>query len=150
MKTETAIDTRASETVSRLELLGLTVAASVVKEKALLQRKLMLAYEHYRFVRQEHVDNFNADLRNKGTRSHYQTLDFTPLERYAKVPPETVLTSLETAIGRRCFDAFEVAYIRDVKDPILFGRVNGCSDRFFIDEWDNDVSISDLLKPNEG
>lgn len=62
----------------------------------------------------------------------------------------SVLDSLEVAMGRKCFDSFMVAHIIDVEDPILFGYINGCSDHFFIDQWDEDVKIQDILKDNEG
>ena len=51
------------------------------------------------------------------------------------------------------FDTFEVAKIestRVYRDPIVFGRISGCDDRFYIAQYDDDVKIEDLLGPNEG
>lgn len=144
-------------TAERLEALGFTGLSNKLTIAKQRKRKLALAYELYRFVRQEHVDRFNAELKKKtqkkgsnGWGSDYQTLAFTPIDRYDKCPPESVLASLETAQGHKIFDAFEVAHIVNVKDPIIFGRITGCPDRFFIDQWDNDVTIKDLLRDNEG
>jgi hypothetical protein len=142
----------------RLEKLGLKAASKRIIELRERQRKLALAYEHYRFVRQEKIDAFNAKLMKETHTDlkrgyEYKTLSFTPLESYDAAPPESVLDALETAIGRNCFDSFEVAHIITVvktPDPILFGRINACPDRFYISQWDNDVSIDDLLKTNEG
>jgi len=135
----------------RLERLGFTAAGAKVKELSLRKRKMAIAYEHYRFVRPEKIAAFNEKLmRDTRKGGDYKTLAFTPVGQYAEVPPANVLDSLETAQGRQCFDTFEVAHIINVKDPILFGRINGCSDRFFIDQWDDDVRIEDILKPNEG
>lgn len=137
---------------SRLGKLGFTMAAKNVKTARETSRKLMLAYENHRFVRQEKITEFSKRLRaNTLTRDgSYKILSFTPVADYPQVPPPDVLEAMETAVERKCFDAFEVAYIREVADPILFGRVNGCPDRFFIAQWDHDVSISDLIGPNEG
>lgn len=77
-------------------------------------------------------------------------LSFTLVEHYPEVPPAHVLDKMEEAIGRSCFDVFEVAHIVNVKDPILFGRVQGCPDLFFIDQWDDDIRIEDILATNEG
>lgn len=138
------------EVIDRLERLGFKTAGAKVKELSVKQRKMAIAYEHYRFVRPEKIEAFNQKLRKKGSAMSYQTLAFTPVESYAEVPPAHVLDKMETAIERKCFDAFEVAHIVNVKDPILFGRIKGCPDRFFIDQWDDDVRIEDILKPNEG
>lgn len=142
--------------IERLKNLGFDHAADGLRVAAERQRKLALAYEHYRFVRKENVDAFNAMLRAAGMnmkdpfKMEYQVLDFTPVGNYERIPPEHVLISLETARGRNCFDSYEVAFIRNVKDPLLFGRITDCPDRFFIDEWGDDVSITDLLEENEG
>lgn len=138
-----------AERVERLERLGLTRASAQVKELSIRKRKMAIAYEHYRFVRQEKIDAFNAKLRGKN-HFDYKRLDFTPLADYGQVPPDSVLEALEVAQNRKCFDSFEVAHIVTVKDPILFGRVAQCPDRFFIEQWDNDVKIEDILAPNEG
>lgn len=148
--------TKEPQAVTRLEALGFKKAAGILKEKSIKARKLALAYEHYRFVRQEKVDVFNNALKAKTLNgkepynASWQTLAFAPIGEYEGAPPAEVLEALEVAQGRKCFDSYEVAHIRDVKDPILFGRIAGCPDRFFIGQWDNDVSIQDLLKDNEG
>ncbi len=143
-----------AERLAALGFKGLSEKLRIAKDR---KRKLALAYELYRFVRQEHVDKFNVALKEKTKHKtprfggfSWSQLSFTPIGAYEKAPPENVLASLETAIGHQIFDAFEVAHIVDVKDPILFGRIDHCPDRFFIAEWDNDVSIKDLLKDNEG
>ena len=143
------------EVASRLERLGFKTAGAKVKELSAKQRKMAMAYECYRFVRPEKINAFNEKLRKKGSASGYQTLAFTPIEQYEEVPPTHVLDKLEKAQALKCgdlqvFDTFEVAHIVNVKDPILFARIKGCPDRFFIDQWNDDVRIEDILKPNEG
>lgn len=135
----------------RLEKTGFKAASKRVTELRERKRKLMIAYENYRFVRQEKIDAFNTKLgKEKSKDGSWKMLDFAPIESYEGAPPESVLDALETAQGRNCFDTFEVAYIRQVRDPILFGRIKACPDRFFIAQWDDDVKIEDILKPNEG
>jgi len=152
VKTETA----KNNTEDLLEKMGFTLAASKIKTLKEKRKKLMIAYENYRYVRQEKIDAFNAKLKKetlKGREPYdatWKELSFTSPAYYESAPPKSVLESMQTAVERKCFDKFEIAYIRDVKDPILFGRIEGCSDRFFIDQWDDDVKISDILKENEG
>lgn len=148
-----------TEVIDRLQKLGLKSASDKLKKVAEKKRKLAIAYEHFRFVRQDKINAFNEKLkkntekRNSSGYQQWQTLSFTPLENYGEVPPESVLDSLESAIGKNCFDSFEVAHIvTEVKipDPIIFGRINGCPDRFYIDAWDEDIKIEDILAANEG
>lgn len=138
----------------RLAQLGFTASAKKIKGLKDRQRKLALAYEFYKFVRPEIVDKFNTALRKKSydwdKRGGYHVLEFVPVAAYDGVPPPEVLTEMEKAVERKCFDSYEVAYIRKVEDPLLFGCVAGCEDKFFIGQWDTDVSIDQLLKENEG
>lgn len=141
----------------RLLKLGFKTAATELAVLIDRKRKLALAYEHYRFVTPEKVAFFNQELMRRTGKNMdsvqnmaYQRLDFTPIEHYQTVPPDSVLASLETAQERKCFDSYEIGYIRNVKDPLLFGRVDGTPNRFYIDGWDDDISITDLLKENEG
>ena len=126
--------------------------------KVELKKKMTVAYEMYRYVKPEQIEHFNEKLREKTqkefkTYSTYMTLKFYNIKDYSDVPPNDVLDKLETAKSLNVFDTFEIAKIdtvKEVKDPLLFGIINGCKDKFFIAEWDNDVKISDLLKDNEG
>lgn len=59
----------------------------------------------------------------------------------------------EKAQKLKCFDTFEIAKIEAVeerKDPIVFGCITGCPDKFFIAQWDDDVKIEDILTESEG
>jgi len=85
--------------------------------------------------------------------TRFDGLSLIPLKEYGEAPPTEVLESLRTAQSRKVFDAYEVAKVQSyqkVEDPIIFGRINGCEDKFFVAQWDNDVSIDDILKKNEG
>lgn len=147
----------------QLKELGFEEAAELVQVRQEKAKKLVIAYEHYRYVRQEHIDRFNAKLKNEtikktgkaryDLREHYDSLVLIPIQKYKEVPPSFVLDSLKEAKTRNCFDTFEIAKIEGVneyKDPILFGRVNDCPDRFYISQWDDDVKIEDILEANEG
>ncbi len=111
------------------------------------------AYSKYLFVTQSIIDKFNEKLRkdtlieDPKSRS-YKSLIFIPLEEYNQLPLDNVLEALKNASEDMCFDDFEIAkidWIKEVKDPILFGIINKCSDKFFISQWDDDVKIEDLL-----
>lgn len=153
METKT---TEQSKTVEMLERLGFTAAATEAKTIVARKRKLALAYEHYKYVRTEKVVAFNAALKQKTIQGKepynatWKMLEFVGIGTYPNIPPEEVLIAHEQAVNLKCFDSFEVAFIKDVKDPLLFGRVENCSDRFYIAGWDDDVKIEDLIGPNEG
>lgn len=143
----------------RLRHLGLNAAAREVMRLSSLAQKCAVAYEHYRFVTQDHIDKFGHALRERtlqqigGYQTVWDAVAVVPLQDYAKVPPSSALDALEEAQRLGCFDTFEVAIIqsvRQVKDPILFGRIEGCPDRFFVAQWDLDISIDDLLQGDEG
>ena len=137
---------------SRLESLGFKQVVKKDKEVKTLRRKLAIAYEHFRYVTQEKVDKFNAKLHKKTQKRDggYQYLEFESITKTELVPPDDVLTLLEEAKKFDCFDEFEIAHIAEVKDPILFGTIKGCSTKFYIAQWDTDVRIEDILAPNEG
>jgi len=146
-------------TTSRLEKRGLTQAAKEVEAKSQLIAKLEVAYKHYRYVTQDKISIFNSDLRaktQKGSSSYSYTCDtlkFTALSSYTEVPPADVLDKLEAAQELGCFTSFEVAQIQSVEvrpDPILFGRVAGCDDRFYVGQWLDDVKIEDILQADDG
>lgn len=83
----------------------------------------------------------------------YDKLSFTNLKEYPEVPPMDCLMELKKAKDMGCFDSFEVAKVETVDvrpDPIIFGLVKGCEDKFYITQWDNDCKIEDILKENEG
>jgi hypothetical protein len=135
------------KTQDRLERLGFKTAATKIKKVAEAKRKLAIAYEHYRFVTSEKMQAFQIKLRDESMkkldsgRSRWKELVFTPLHSYQETPPAHVLDSLEKANDRKCFDSFTIAHIVNVEDPILFGYIQGCTDHFYIDQWDDDVKI---------
>lgn len=148
-----------------LKELGFETASQILAEKKIRAKKLMVAYEHYRFVTSDLIDKFNSDLKRKtykeanidknGTYSYptYDMLKFQAIRTYTEIPPANVLEDLKLAKSRNCFDEFEIAKVQSVEvrpDPIIFGRIHGCADRFFISQWDNDVKIEDILQEGQG
>ncbi len=142
----------------RLDKIGLKTASSKIKELKELRRKMTIAYEHFRFVTPEKIIAFNDKLRKQTEKNDkyyitYDRLNFISLSNYEEVPPIDILDKIEQAQEIGCFDTFEIAKIESVKetkDPIVFGIVNGCPDKFFVAQWMDDVKIEDILKENEG
>lgn len=143
--------------------LGLTAAAEQVKKDRRLAWQLRTAFEHFRFVTPEGIKKFNSDLqlntkyekgRNQwGAILQYDQLGFCPLGQYQAVPPKEALADLRKAKELDCFDDFEVATIVSVEkipDPIIFGRIKGTDNRYFITQWGDDVKIEQILKEDEG
>jgi hypothetical protein len=86
----------------------------------------------------------------------HDELVFCELNKYQGLPPNDVLEKVKSAMEKGCFDVMEVAEVKPIAtvvklpDPIVFGRVNGCTDRFYVCEWGVDVSINDLLDKHDG
>jgi len=143
-----------------LKELGLETAANKLERGQSLKRKMAIAYENYRFVSPDIFDRFGHALLNKTLRQtqwpheiNYDKLVFIPLAKYPHVPPPDCLLDLKKARDLQCFDSFEVAKIEAVverKDPIIFGIIDGCADKFCVTQWDDDVKIEDILKEGEG
>lgn len=149
--------------IDDLKELGFETAHQRAKEKLDLKAKMTIAYENYRFVTPEIFDRFNEALKKKtikktgknkwGDIETYEKLVFIPVNLYGEIPPQEVLIKMKEAKLRGCFDDFEVAKVETVEirpDPIIFGLIHGCVDKFFVAQWDNDVKIEDILMKNEG
>ncbi len=149
--------------VEDLKELGFMSAASSIEKKIEFKRKMLIAYENYRFVTPKIFERFNEDLKKrtiersgkKGVNEYhkYDKLTFKKVGDYKDAPPAEVLQEMKKAVAMKCFDTFEIAKIESVveyKDPIVFGVINGCDDRFFVAQWDNDVKIDQILQEMEG
>jgi hypothetical protein len=145
-------------TEAELRELGLTEAANKVKHQRELARKLRIAFEHFRVVTPEQLARFQGELFEKRTRGSYgsysyQALKFTALEAYPNVPPGEVLQKIREAKTHGCFDRFEVLTLESVEvvpDPVVFGIINGCDNKYFVAQWDDDVKIEQILREDEG
>ena len=132
-----------------LNELGFHTATEKINKKVELSKKLHIAYQNYEFVMPDDINKFNDILRSKTEKSQdyrttYDKLVFHNVANYTEAPPEFVLDKMKEAVSKQCFDEFEIAKIESVQeipDPILFGKVNGCGDYFFITQWDNDVTL---------
>jgi hypothetical protein len=133
-----------------LEKLGFKKASENIRSKRELAKKMHIAYQKYEFVTQETVDSFNAELKKRTLKNYqYDKLVFTNVSEYPDAPPAEALGMLEKAVEEKCFDYFEIGKIeaqQEYPDPILFGRINGCGDRFFIAQWDSDVTVEEIQK----
>ena len=131
-----------------LSKLGLKAATQEIEST----EKIMFAYSNYEFITPEDVSKFNERLKKETMIEtpdsySYKKLVFIALEKYEKIPPADILEKLEVAQEKKCFDRFEIAkvdWIEEVKDPILFGRIDNCDDYFFVGQWDDDVKFEDV------
>lgn len=137
----------------RLASLGFENASNKLKSDLALAEKMELAYSKYLYVSQAQFDAFNEKLKaetlQEDKRAYtYKRLKFTDIKNYTKIPPENVLDSLEKAKEDNIFDVYEICEIEwheEIKDPILFGYITGCTDKFFISQWEEDIKIEDIL-----
>lgn len=150
-------------TEAELTELGFDAAAKQLNADREMARKLRIAFEHFRVVEPDHLSRFQAELKQKTLRNdgrntwgmitEHDTLVFTPIKDYTAIPPKEALDELRKAKTLGCFDAFEVATIQSVRtvpDPIIFGTINGSRNKYYVCQWDNDVKIEDILRPEEG
>lgn len=144
--------------LDKLEQLGFKKAHKKVTEKIDRSKKMHAAYQDYEFITPEDVKKFNELLKKKTLKdttgyATYDKLAFIEVKDYTEAPPQEVLDKMGTAVDKGCFDTFEIAKIdsvKEVKDPILFGRVTGCGDRFFIAQWDDDVTLKMIREAVDG
>jgi len=121
--------------------LGMTKIAEKVLRKGLGKKKLLQAIEDYRYATGEDLDEFNKDMKQYG-----KELVVVEIKDYDRIPPDDVLEALKTARAKGCFDTFHIAYIRKVKDPLLFGKIDEFKNLyFFIAQWGDDVKIEDII-----
>lgn len=135
-------------TTAELTALGLTTAADQLKAREEKIGQWAEAYARYGFVTPNQVEAFQSLCWKEIKNGAYKNLVFTPLNKYPNVPPAEVLAKLKEAQESKLFDAFEIAHIEwvtPVPDPILFGKINGCPDLFYIAQWGDDVKVEELL-----
>lgn len=146
-------------TESELRELGLHSAAEKIKRARETAAKLRIAFEHFRVVTPEIVSRFQEELWNQRYTDpityglFYKSLRFTALELYPEVPPADVLHKIRKAKDLNCFDRFEVLTVeaREVQpDPVVFGIIDGCDNRYYVAQWDDDVKIEQILREDEG
>ena len=134
---------------NKLQKLGFKNA---VKQIDKIER-MKLAYDRYMFITPQTVQTFNDKLRKETLEEdkrarRYKQLMFIPIEEYGAIPPPSVLDKLEKAQNDNIFDKFLIAKVdwkEEVKDPIVFGMIDGCEDYFYISQWDDDIKIEDLI-----
>lgn len=147
--------------------IGMKKAVSKIDSKIKMCEKLSTAYNNFEFIDEDGISSFQERLKKDTTvivrngkvvkkvdpsryqELKYDTLVFNKLSDYEKTPPMDCLIDIKKAQGLGCFDYYEVAEVIsvvEVVDPVVFGRIKGCSDRFFITQWDDDVKWEDLKK----
>ena len=161
MNTTTEEKEQVTPTEAELRELGLTEAANKMKRAREMARKLRIAFEHFRVVTREQVTRFQQKLVDQAIKEAgpysasytFKALKFTALEAYPEVPPREVLEKIRGAKELKCFDRFEVLTLESVvvvPDPVVFGIVNGCDNKYFVAQWDDDVKIEQILREDEG
>lgn len=71
--------------------------------------------------------------------------------KYKGIPPDDVLGKLEEAKKAGAYDYFTIATVdtrltkTPIRDPLLLGRINGSTDRYFLAQWGDDISLDDVI-----
>lgn len=129
------------EKVKLLKELGLNAISEKLLRKKAGKDMLVKAVSDYRYATKEDLDDFNKEMKKFN-----RELVVVEMKNYDKLPPDDVLEELQKARGKACFNTFHIAYIQKVKDPILFGKIDGFNELFFfIAQWGDDVKIEDII-----
>lgn len=132
---------KAKEKAALLKKLGMDAIAEDLLKKKRGREKLLKAVELYQYATGEDIDDYNKELHGYG-----KELVIVEIKDYKKLPPDDVLEALKVAQEQDLFDTFNIAYIRRVKDPILFGKIKAFKNLyFFIAQWGDDVKFEDIL-----
>ena len=132
---------KVTEKADLLKELGMDAVSEKLLSKKKGRDNLLKAVEKYRYATGDDIDDFNRDIKTEG-----KELVIVEIKDYSKLPPDSVLESLKKAKAENVFDTFHIAYIRKIKDPILFARITAFKNLyFFIDEWGDDVKFEDIL-----
>ena len=132
---------KAKEKAKLLKELGMDAVAEKLLSKKRGRDGLLKAVELYKYATGEDIDDFNRDIKQQG-----RELAIIEIKDYDRLPPDEVLEALTKAKDQDLFDTFHIAYIRRVKDPILFGKIKAFKNLyFFIAQWGDDVKFEDIL-----
>lgn len=132
---------QSKEKAELLAELGMGKVAAKLLRKKEGKTKLLRAVTDYRYATGEDLESFNKEIKGYG-----KELVVEEIKDYEKVPPDDVLIKLKEAKDKECFDTFHIAYIRKVKDPILFGKIDDFANLyFFVAQWGDDVKIEDII-----
>jgi len=129
-------------------------------------RKMAVAGEHHRVITPDNLAQFGRKLKRRTLRlwrsgmyakSSWKKLAFDDIGHYQGIPPQHAREALAKAKELKVFSRFEVGTLKEEvtsqyrdPDPILVGVIDGCDNKYFIAQWDNDVAIEDILKRGEG
>ncbi len=130
-----------AEKVKLLKELGLNAISEKLLRKKGGKEKLLKAVSEYRYATKEDLDDFKKEMRK-----YNKELAVVEMKSFDRLPPDEILEDLQKARKKKCFDTYHIAYIRKVKDPILFGKINGFNELFFyVSQWGDDVKIEDII-----
>jgi hypothetical protein len=129
------------EKITLLKELGLNAISERLLRKKTGKEKLLIAIDKFRYASQEDLDEFNKEMKQ-----YNKELVTVEMKNFDRLPPDDVLEDLKKARSEKCFDSYHISFIRQVKDPILFGKIDGFKELyFFISQWGDDVKIEDII-----
>ncbi len=135
--------------IARLQAVGATRQAEILEKQLRLRQRLVALKDwDYPVLKRTTLEKFQSS--NYKVRLHIHDLEHYVGNTDAgdekdRLIPDDVLDKIEQAKERKLFDAFQVMWAEQVKDPIVFGVLDGCQDMFFVAEWDDDITFEQLL-----
>lgn len=133
---------------SEYELSGARQNAQKLFELAEIEcyKSMLYAQGYTKYIEEKTVNKYTDKLPSN------KDLVITKLEDFSNPIPNRCMKKVKEAKGKNIFDSFVVFHIEEVKDPIIFGKINIdlLNDKYyFITCWDDDIKFSDLAKYQE-
>lgn len=147
---------KVSKHAAKLKELGFSKLHGKVSEIAdRAMKQNLIAMAGYLRIPAEKIKAAKATIAARSNYSRKLALLETSIEEYVgqnadeknlTIPPIDVLEKLEIAKKSELFDSYSIIHVKAIPDPILLGRVKGVEDAFFIAEWGDDISLTDVMK----
>lgn len=150
-------------TAEELSALGLTKAATTLRRKTVLAGYIAVTRESIQKYLCKLAQTYNRERGATGdcivglsvaytVDSHARGRNIGKFEykevglaEYEGVPPRHVLDAIREHKSRNVFDTMVVGSVQFVPDPIVWGMVNGDTNRYFIAQWDKDICLDDVI-----
>ena len=140
---------------TKLKSLGFKKLSSKMEEVARRATKInMIALSGYLKIPAEKIKAAKEMIEGRSNMTRQLRLLETTIEKYVgqnhdennfTLPPGDVLEKLAVAKKSELFDEFTILHVKAIPDPILLGKIKGEKDRFFIAEWGNDITLTELM-----
>uniref|UniRef100_A0A6M3JBI7 Uncharacterized protein n=1 Tax=viral metagenome TaxID=1070528 RepID=A0A6M3JBI7_9ZZZZ len=119
-----------------------------------ISKFIPIDYVEYK-TRENDIINYVFLITDDKYNKHYISTTWKEnlIKEEKELPPRFVLDRIKEAKDIKRFDYLTIARVfsetkkqkAKLPDPFLLGRIKGCSDRFFLAQWDDDIYLDDII-----